>query len=355
MSITKERLERLALQPIFQTIEFLTPNEIRQFAPAVYNNKRNFNSTSSKFEVIKLYEIIEGIQKIDSNWGVRIAVQENSKKGATSKVMVRMANPLLEVDGRTPEMILFNGADGTFRFKNDMGYINHICWNSMVTGKILHSITQRHMGDKAKNIVSTVLMNFEEGLKAMEVNIKKMQNFELTKQQKETLALQIIAFSRHQNKGLMQYMGIDAKMSRMGLKINLNDSKQKVRQRIDIINQMLTPQLTSLVNAQGTNSAFDVLNTLQRNILIGGDNIRYKSVKEVLCKESGELIEKVKIQSIRNTIADLDMSVRALDKYNKGGTAKRLLLPHAPTQIRGNHNVNNFLYNKVAELVPELV
>ena len=351
--ITETRLNELANQKI-NNIQLLSEAELRAFAPAIFNEERDYGRTSEKFVTIRLWQLINEIMDIDPNWGVRLAIQETSKmSGEKSKVLVRMTNPNLSDGERSPELVLMNAANGTFRFQAGMGYLEGWCWNGMmaISEQIVKMKFFHRNGERIRDKIQHLLDTFKTASEELYKKLGKMKDVELTSDQRLQLAESAIVHFRGNNSQLMNHLGIKTERSKqVGGYVVVEKNKEKLTERIDFLTQLLTPQNELLLQKQGTTSVFDTLQTIQRNTLEGGVTINYKAQQKV--KEEEEYMTVTR--KLTSTLVNENKALKRLQQVIDG-KHEFLLMPHAPTQIRNNQTFNQFIYNQVSELIPELV
>lgn len=157
---TVRRFGRGGIQLQARKGEFLSYEQIAQFAPTVFANDRH-ESRSEKFQVIPTHQLLAGLQK-EGFVPVKVQVggSRDVEKRAFTKHLLRFRrlNDLTgapKVGDSHPEVALLNAHDGTSSYQLHAGLFRLICENGLtVSDQDFGSVRVGHSG---RNILDKVI------------------------------------------------------------------------------------------------------------------------------------------------------------------------------------------------------
>ena len=184
--------------------EFLTKDQIREIAPAVFTQKADKRTTSKHYVHIPTEKVIDDMATL--GWGVVDAKQVKARKNAGyQKHMVVFGNDDLVVNGKDgdtvmPRILMTNSHDGKNAFSFQAGLYRLVCSNGLVIADAeFASMKIRHMGYDL-NELSAVIAEIVEKLPLTVECMNKLKAKKLSQEEKEKFALEAIGL-RFDTKG----------------------------------------------------------------------------------------------------------------------------------------------------------
>lgn len=152
---------------------FLSKDQLRNIVPAAFATEKH-ESRSDRYAFIPTEQTIDVL--LDNGFKPVEAGQIRTRtegKEAFTKHMVRFqhpdAQPLAELGGLTPEVVMFNGHDGTSAYKLLAGLFRILCENGMISGSIDSMISIMHSGKVSKEVLDAAFTIVSDAPKLLDV------------------------------------------------------------------------------------------------------------------------------------------------------------------------------------------
>ena len=192
--------------------EFLTKDQIREIAPAVFTQKADKRTTSKHYVHIPTEKVIDDMATL--GWGVVDTKQVKARKNAGyQKHMVVFGNDDITITGKDgdtvmPRILMTNSHDGKNSFQFQAGLYRLVCSNGLVIADAeFANMKIRHMGYDL-NELSTVISEIVEKLPLTVECMNKLKAKELSEKEQIQFAKEALA-TRLSEKEISKYTSDD--------------------------------------------------------------------------------------------------------------------------------------------------
>lgn len=134
-------------------MDFLSNSQILSVAPSIFGDAPKAG-LSEKYGFVPTHKIVTAMQA--EGFLPMQANQTRSRKVgniAYAKHMIRFRHVDSTGKDEFPEVVLVNSHDGSSTFKLMAGFFRIVCSNGLIAGKIIESISVRHIGNIANNVI----------------------------------------------------------------------------------------------------------------------------------------------------------------------------------------------------------
>ena len=192
--------------------EFLTKDQIREIAPAVFTQKADKRTTSKHYVHIPTEKVIDDMATL--GWGVVDAKQVKARKNAGyQKHMIVFGNDDITITGKDgdtvmPRILMTNSHDGKNSFQFQAGLYRLVCSNGLVIADAeFANMKIRHMGyDLAE--LKTVIQEIVEKLPLTVECMNKLKAKQLSENEQIEFAKKALA-TRLDEKQISKYTSDD--------------------------------------------------------------------------------------------------------------------------------------------------
>lgn len=247
----------------------LQNHEIARVAPSVFAAGAH-HSRKDSYAFVPTAQVLdrlrsEGFEPFEAR---QTRVRKEEKKPFT-RHMLRLRHPdMIKADDVTPEIILLNSHDGTSSYQLLTGFFRSICDNGLVAGNVHSDIRIAHRGNIGDNVI--------DGCISVVQNLEQITN----------------RVDEYRGKILKLFDRVD--FAERALQIKWGDKPPVTADDI----------LTARRWEDGSDSLWNVFNTVQENLLKGGIAGRAATGRRIRTRGIGAIDNDVKINKALWQLAD---------------------------------------------------